>query len=130
MIFRATRMAGRAVRWQTGRRATRKAAELKLKGSDLIAWLTSPKPDRGIRLGDSANGWTELPYADLADSALRIAAALRAEGVRAGDVVCVILETGADCLATLFGVQAAGAVMCPIVPPFMQPGAEYVAHTS
>ncbi|WP_265299522.1 non-ribosomal peptide synthetase [Verminephrobacter eiseniae] len=67
-------------------------------------------PERVALLGDGA----PLSYAALAHRALRIAALLQAEGVVAGDPVAVTLPRGADQIAAVLGVLAAGAVYVPV----------------
>jgi mycobactin phenyloxazoline synthetase len=55
--------------------------------------------------------WT---YAELADRALRVAAALRERGARPGDVVGVHLPKGPEQVAAVIGVLAAGGCYLPI----------------
>ncbi|MDL4817065.1 non-ribosomal peptide synthetase [Actinomadura opuntiae] len=55
-------------------------------------------------------------YGELADQALRIAAALIAHGVRSGDRVSIELPKGPDQVAAALGVLAAGAAYVPIGP--------------
>ncbi|GHH09299.1 non-ribosomal peptide synthetase [Streptomyces lanatus] len=55
-----------------------------------------------------------LSYSELADRALRTAAALRERGVRPGDTVAVSLPKGADQITAVLGVLAAGATYVPI----------------
>ncbi|MDJ0345786.1 AMP-binding protein [Streptomyces sp. H10-C2] len=94
----------------------------------LTAWLTDPHPGRGVRLADDSGGWTYVPYPELAAAAHRVAASMRAAGVRPGDVVCVLMPTGLPCLATLFGAWAAGATISPLPPPSFQTEDAYVEH--
>jgi amino acid adenylation domain-containing protein len=53
-------------------------------------------------------------YGELEEAMLRAAAGLRRAGVERGDVVAVRLAPGADCLAALLGVMAAGAAYLPV----------------
>ncbi|MEU5692037.1 salicylate synthase [Actinosynnema sp. NPDC020468] len=55
-----------------------------------------------------------LSYGDLADRALRVAAALVARGVRPGDTVGVTLPKGPDQVVAVLGVLAAGGVYVPV----------------
>jgi yersiniabactin nonribosomal peptide synthetase len=55
-----------------------------------------------------------LSYGDLADAALRTARALRARGVRDGDLVGVCLPKGLEQIAAVLGVLAAGAAYVPV----------------
>ncbi|MCZ4119622.1 AMP-binding protein [Streptomyces sp. H39-S7] len=94
----------------------------------LTAWLTDPHPGRGVRLADDSGGWTYVPYPELAAAAHRAGAAMRAAGVRPGDVVCLLMPTGLPCLAALFGAWAAGATISPLPPPAFQTDDAYVEH--
>ncbi|MET7768726.1 amino acid adenylation domain-containing protein [Nocardia sp. NPDC005366] len=62
-------------------------------------------------LGTDAGGWS---YGELAERALAVAGALRAEGVRPGDAVAVQLPKGPDQILAVLGVLAAGATYVPI----------------
>ncbi|WP_042693270.1 AMP-binding protein, partial [Azospirillum sp. B506] len=55
-----------------------------------------------------------LSRRDLAERALRIAGLLRGRGVRDGDVVGIALPKGADQIAAVLGVVAAGAAYLPV----------------
>ncbi|WP_206269392.1 AMP-binding protein [Streptomyces antioxidans] len=102
----------------------------------LLSWLTDPPRmagdlhGRGIHLADDRGGWAFHGYPELAASARRVAGSLAAQGVRPGDVVCVLLPTGFPCLSSLFGVWAAGATVCLVPPPAFAAEAEYVEHTA
>lgn len=67
---------------------------------------------------DGVGGWT---YRELAERALGVAGALRANGVRAGDAVAVQLPKGRDQVLAVLGVLAAGGTYVPI--GFDQPDA-------
>lgn len=71
-------------------------------------WLMTPRTDTGVHLADDDGGWDFVSYAALADQARRIAHLLIAEGVAPGDPVGVLMPTSHLCLATMFGVLAAG----------------------
>lgn len=67
-------------------------------------------PDRvALIAGDEV-----LSRRDLAERALRIAGSLRGRGVRDGDVVGIALPKGADQIAAVLGVAAAGATYLPV----------------
>ena len=55
-----------------------------------------------------------MSYGDLAERALRVAAALRADGAQAGDIVAVSLRKGPEQIASVLGVLAAGAAYLPL----------------
>lgn len=98
--------------------------------SALRDWLDKPRPDRGVHLAGDDGGWEFRDYPSLAAAARRSAGALLAEGVRPGDVVCLVLPTDFTCMETFFGVWAAGATVCLITPPLFQDGDDYVAHVA
>ncbi|GAA0919109.1 MULTISPECIES: AMP-binding protein [Streptomyces violaceusniger group] len=104
--------------------------------SALLSWLADPPRaagdlhGRGIHLADDRGGWEFHGYPVLAASARRVAGSLAAQGVRPGDVVCVLLPTGFPCLSSLFGVWAAGATVCLVPPPAFAAEVEYVEHTA
>ena len=71
------------------------------------------------RPGAPALHWGEdgtLTYGELADRALRVAAALAQRGVRPGDRVSVELPKGPEQAVAVLGVLAAGAAYVPIGP--------------
>ncbi|MEU1627600.1 AMP-binding protein [Streptomyces sp. NPDC020096] len=98
--------------------------------SRLISWLTQPHPDRGVHFAADSGDWEFVPYRELAASARRVATEMVAAGVRPGDVVCLIMPSGRDCLAALFGAWAAGATVSPLLPPSFQSTGEYVEYVS
>ncbi|MDL4819112.1 AMP-binding protein [Actinomadura opuntiae] len=98
--------------------------------SALRDWLDKPNTGRGVHLAADDGGWEFRGYGELASAARRTAGALIEEGVRPGDVVCLILPTDFTCIETYYGVWAAGATVCLITPPLFQDGDDYVAHVA
>ncbi|MFF5263261.1 AMP-binding protein [Actinomadura viridis] len=98
--------------------------------SALRDWLDKPKAGRGVHLAGDDGSWEFREYGVLAGAARRTAAALIEEGVRPGDVVCLILPTDFTCIETYYAVWAAGATVCLITPPLFQDGDDYVAHVA
>ncbi|WP_255271296.1 AMP-binding protein [Actinomadura madurae] len=98
--------------------------------SALRDWLEKPNTARGVHLAADDGGWDHRDYGELASGARRTAGALIAEGVRPGDVVCLVLPTDFTCIETYFAVWAAGATVCLITPPLFQDGDDYVAHVA
>ena len=96
----------------------------------LLSWLESPRADRGLRLIDrDGDGVAFHSYADLADRARRSAAALRAAGVGAGDVVVIARPTSMEFVADFFGAALLGATPSPVAPPEAFRGADrYLGH--
>ncbi|MFI6517469.1 AMP-binding protein [Spirillospora sp. NPDC050679] len=98
--------------------------------SALRDWLDKPHTGRGVHLAADDGSWEFRDYGELASAARRTAAALIEEGVRPGDVVCLVLPTDFTCIETYFAVWAAGATACLITPPLFQDGDDYVAHVA
>jgi len=97
--------------------------------SALTAWLTDPRPGRGIHLAGDGE-WDYYSYEELAAGARQVGAQLAAAGAGRGDVVCMLMPTGFAHLTTFFGIWAAGATPCLIVPPSFQAPADYIAHVA
>ncbi len=55
-----------------------------------------------------------LPYRELRSSALSSARKLLSAGLKPGDRVGIVAETGADFMSVFFGCQYAGLIPCPI----------------
>jgi len=62
----------------------------------------------------SPDGGREVSYAALAEAAQRVAALLRARGVRPGDLVGVAAERSAETIAGILGIIRAGAAYVPL----------------
>lgn len=79
------------------------------------------RPEHPAVLSSSPGPAHVLTYGDLADACARVAAGLRAHGVRAGDVVAVVGDSGPDQVAATLAVLAVGARVLPLPP--QPPGA-------
>ncbi|WP_242905050.1 AMP-binding protein [Actinomadura terrae] len=97
--------------------------------SALSAWLDAPRPDRGVHMAGNGDGWEFRGYPELAASAHRVAARLRAAGVEPGDAVGIVLPSGFPFVEAFYGGWLAGATPCPVAPPgfFADTGA-YAGH--
>lgn len=71
---------------------------------------------RGLTFVD-AGGRTLVPFAELVERARRVATALRAQGLRAGDAVVVVLPDPEQAIVAILGAMAAGVTPAPIYPP-------------
>ncbi|MEW1647583.1 AMP-binding protein [Streptomyces sp. NPDC091219] len=97
----------------------------------LLQWLQQPSADRGLHFAGAGDGWDFHSYADLAELTLRTAAALRAHGLRTGEVVAVVQRSSPGFTAGLFGAIAAGGTACSIAPPFaFQRADDYEKHVT
>jgi fatty-acyl-CoA synthase len=56
-------------------------------------------------------------YADIRQSAMRVARSLREAGLRRGDLVALVLPDGEQFLVTLFGASLAGVTPASLYPP-------------
>jgi fatty-acyl-CoA synthase len=72
---------------------------------------------RGITYVDLRENETFVSFAATLSAARRVAGALVAKGVRAGERVAIVLPTSPGFVASFFGVQLAGAVPVPLYPP-------------
>jgi acyl-CoA synthetase (AMP-forming)/AMP-acid ligase II len=97
----------------------------------LLAWLHDPVNDRGIHFARRGKDWDFWTYPRLASLACKAAWGLVETGVREGDVICLILRSGPEFVATFFGAMLAGAIPCPVAPEmaFQDPGG-YAEHIS
>jgi fatty-acyl-CoA synthase len=72
--------------------------------------------ERGYRFV-SSRGETIRSYTEIHDRALRLANALRALGLRRGDLVALVVADHEQFLTSLFGASIAGAVPASLYPP-------------
>ena len=70
-----------------------------------------------------------ITYGDMLTNALRVAAALKARGLREGETVAIMQPTTPLFFYTFFGVQLAGGIPVPIYPPFRPHMLEAYAKT-
>jgi fatty-acyl-CoA synthase len=71
--------------------------------------------DTGFNFYSSRGALTQvLPYSELRSLALSSARKLISAGLKPGDRVGIVAETGADFMAVFFGCQYAGLIPCPI----------------
>lgn len=96
--------------------------------STFTAWLSDPVAGHGVHFAESGDAWSFVSYLELAESARGVAGELRRAGIGRGDVVCVTVPTERASLAAIFGIWAAGATLCPVPPPAIQPEQEFVDH--
>ncbi|WP_433213812.1 AMP-binding protein [Microtetraspora malaysiensis] len=93
----------------------------------LLTWIDEPSTRQGIRFRQDG-AWERWTYADLAGFAGKIAGGLAAAGVRHDERVVIIERTGPDFVATLYGVMLAGAIPCPVAPPYLFQNADLYAR--
>src|SRR5438552_746271 len=87
-------------------------------------WTTTPATRRrGVRRTSPAviGGAEHVSYGERVARAGAMAGALAAAGVRAGDVVGVCVEPGAQAVARLLGVWQSGAAYVPLDPAHPAP---------
>ncbi len=86
---------------------------------DVLEWHVAQHPDRMhvTVLEDESTVVGAMTYAQLADAARKVAAALIVRDVVPGDRIALMLPTSLDFFASFFGILYAGAVPVPIYPP-------------
>ncbi|KRE25317.1 hypothetical protein ASG82_17180 [Mycobacterium sp. Soil538] len=82
-----------------------------------IDWIDAPLSDAGVFVADDVDGWQYLSYTELAGVSRRIGGALRANGLRARDNVCIVMPSGHRCVAAMYAVWLCGATVTQIAPP-------------
>ncbi|MBA5604136.1 AMP-binding protein [Duganella sp. FT3S] len=88
---------------------------------DVLAWHVAHQPERThIVLHDDRHDEHRLRYRDLLEAAREIATGLVERGLLPRQSVALMLPTGADYLASFFGVMLAGGIPVPIYPPARQ----------
>jgi carnitine-CoA ligase len=101
-----------------------------------IAWTTDAALSRAAALGSEriavvlGEDGSSMSYGSLNEQATRLANALVACGVVAGERVAVFMENGFDYLIAYHGVGRAGAIFVPIVTQSKLPEVEYfIGHS-
>jgi 1-acyl-sn-glycerol-3-phosphate acyltransferase len=84
----------------------------------VLDWHVAAHPERPhVRLLEGDGAETVITYGDLRARAGAVAAGLAGRGLEPGRAVAIMLPTGADYLASFYGVLLAGGVPVPIYPP-------------
>lgn len=65
---------------------------------------------------DAAGEWQEISYAELHQQVARVAAALRAQGLKPGDIVAGLLRNGSEAVVAMLASVAVGAVWSALAP--------------
>ncbi|WP_411035894.1 class I adenylate-forming enzyme family protein [Shinella sp. BYT-45] len=73
-------------------------------------------------------GEMRLSYARFLDLSARMATTLRANGVKRGDRVLLLLDNGWQAAVTVFATWIAGAVICPVNPSTKAPRLSQIAR--
>ena len=82
---------------------------------DLLHEKVQLHPDKEFVVFESADGQvTSLSYRALAERVDRLANALMADGVEAGQTIALMLSTSPEFLISWFAINQAGAVMVPV----------------
>ncbi|MBL8472365.1 MAG: AMP-binding protein [Rhodocyclaceae bacterium] len=84
---------------------------------EVLEWHAARHPERTHVLFYEDAGAQAYSYADLLQQARAVASGLVARGLAPQQTVALMLPTGAEYLASFFGVLLAGAVPVPIYPP-------------
>ena len=81
------------------------------------ALASAARSDSGLTFVDAHEQEVVLPWREVHARARRFASALRAEGVRPGDRVAIVLPTAPSFPDAFFGAVLAGAIPVPLYPP-------------
>ncbi|MDH6284703.1 AMP-binding protein [Prescottella agglutinans] len=92
----------------------------------LVAAQAERQPDKTF-LFDSTTGFT---YAELRDSSVRLATALRRHGIERGDRVLVQIPNWAEFAVISVAVARAGAILLPVMPIYRDNEIEYLLQHS
>src|SRR5919201_3962453 len=92
--------------------------DMEVRVADVIRRCAERRPD-GVAL---AHGADELTYAELDERSSRLARALLATGVGAGDRVAYLGRTAPEVVELLFAVSKIGAVIMPLKWRVAPPG--------
>jgi long-chain acyl-CoA synthetase len=87
-------------------------------------------PDTASQRWKDGDEWRERSHADVAADAERLALGLVAEGIEAGDRVCVLADTSPAWATTALAIWSTGAVVVPIYPTNSPEECEWVVGNS
>lgn len=95
---------------------------------DVLYWHAERSPDR-VHIHLLNNGTeTSIRHGELLSASERVAAGLRALGIRKGDTVAIMLRTEVAFFRAFLGALIAGAVPVPMYPPYRPDQIEEYAH--
>ena len=83
----------------------------------LLSWLRSPSTQTGLHVAEPGEGWSFIPYADLAVEVRDFAATLRAGDPAPGAVVTLLATEVKSFVVSFMGTLAAGLTPSPVAPP-------------
>jgi 1-acyl-sn-glycerol-3-phosphate acyltransferase len=96
---------------------------------DVLSWHAERTPDRvHIHLRQDGDRETPIRHGELMRDTERVAAGLRACGIRKGDRIALMLRTEPAFFSAFLGTLMAGAVPVPIYPPVRPDQLEEYAH--
>lgn len=84
---------------------------------DMLRSIALSRPERGLYLTDDRGGQEFRTYAQIAETAMRVGAALQHSGVQRHDRVVLAMNSGFSFLEAFFGAISIGATPVPIGPP-------------
>src|SRR4051812_5445001 len=93
-----------------------------------LGWLDAPSDISGLHFAEDDGSWSFVRYAELARRVEAIASVLEHDGVLPGDVVTLVLPSGAVFAAAFFAVQLVGAIPTVVVPPIAFESVERYVH--
>ena len=98
---------------------------------DLLREKVALHPDKDFVVFEDAGGViSSLTYGQFAEQVSRLASALIAQGVQAGQKVAVMLSNSPEFLLSWFGINQAGAVMVPVNVFYSPDELQYLLNSS
>ncbi len=107
---------------------------IKVAGKD-VRWQTLPEMLEGVAASTSDEKGIEIDgrfvsYRDLHVLAQRMAANLVALGIKPGDIICSLMRSRVEALATWFGAVMAGAIWTPVNTGLVGQDLAHIFHSS
>src|SRR5262249_19326502 len=98
--------------------------------NDLLKGVAASRPDQEVLRFNTGRGWTGLTGRDLQARTRNAALGLYSLGVRKGDRVALLAESGPEWTITDFAILSIGAINVPIYPTQAVPQVEYILRES
>lgn len=95
----------------------------------VCGWVDDPQTDSGIEFaGPDGSGCDQMSYPQLAGEIVALACRLSECGLRPGDNVSLVLNTGPEILRAIFASWRCGASITIIAPPGFAGGDDHAGH--
>src|SRR5262245_37979101 len=98
--------------------------------NDLLKGVAAERPDQQVLRFNAGGTWTGLTGRELAERVRNVALGLYSLGIRKGDRVALLAESGPEWTITDFAILSIGAINVPIYPTQAVPQVEYILRES